>query len=80
MVKIYAPDLFQKKRTWKTKERDKFLLENKGIDAALLANDLGLSESFTKKYQQKLGIRPLSGTPRKGVMNYERKRVRESSV
>lgn len=37
-----------------------FLRENKGIDAALLANDLGVNAPCVRAYQRKLGLRKIT--------------------
>jgi hypothetical protein len=58
---IVAPDLFPLKRSRRyTRERDAFLRESKGVDSAILADALGLTERFVIIYQRKLGIRPFS--------------------
>ena len=57
---IELPPVRQK---WRTKARDEYLKENRGIDPAILADALAVSESFVKRYQRKLGIRPLTGNP-----------------
>lgn len=38
-----------------------FLRDNKGIDSALLAVDLGVSEPCIRAYQRKLGLRKITG-------------------
>lgn len=63
---LVTSDFYPIKQKGRTKERDEYLLANTGIDSALLANDLGLSESFVQRYQRKLGIRLCKNTPRKG--------------
>lgn len=64
MPTIHAPDLFPKRQKWRTAQRDQYLRDNQGIDAALLAVDLGVTQSFIEMYQRKLGLRPLTGNPR----------------
>jgi hypothetical protein len=58
---IYAPDLYEPKRIWRTKIRDDFLRKYTGIDPAILADELGLTERFVISYQRKIGVRPFSG-------------------
>jgi hypothetical protein len=68
MSTIHCPDFYEPKKKWRTKKRDEFIRENVGIDPAILANGLGLSERFVISYQRKLGVRALTGNaPRKGV-------------
>ena len=68
MSTIHCPDFYEPKKKWRTKERDEFIRENIGIDPAILADGLGLSERFVISYQRKLGLRALTGNaPRKGV-------------
>ena len=68
MSTIHCPDFYEPKKKWRTKKRDEFIRENVGIDPAILANGLGLSERFVISYQRKLGLRALTGNaPRKGV-------------
>ncbi len=52
--------ILPRKRWKKWKEHDVYILANKGIDAALLAMDLGLSERFVVSRQRKLGLRKLT--------------------
>jgi len=56
---VYAPDLFKRKRIWPgmTKERDAYLREHFGIDPAVLAMALGLTEEFIVAYQGYLGLK-----------------------
>ena len=63
MPSIRAPELYPRKQKWRTKERDEYLLQNKGIDPVLLAEDLGVSESFVLRYQRKIGVRAFTGNP-----------------
>jgi hypothetical protein len=68
MSTIHCPDFNEPKKKWRTKKRDEFIGENVGIDPAILADGLGLSERFVISYQRKLGLRALTGNaPRKGV-------------
>jgi hypothetical protein len=71
MSTIHAPDFYEPRKNWRTKKRDEFLRENVGIDPAILADGLGVSERFVISYQRKLGIRRLTGNPpRKGVRRH----------
>jgi hypothetical protein len=67
MGAIHCPDFYEPKRKWRTKKRDEFIRENIGIDPAILADGLGLSERFVITYQRKLGIRKLTGNKSRGV-------------
>jgi len=60
MSTIHAPDFYEPRKKWRTKKRDEFLRENVGIDPAILADGLGVSERFVISYQRKLGVRPQS--------------------
>ena len=57
MSTIHAPDFYGPRRKWRTKKRDEFIRENVGIDTAILADGLGVSERFIISYQRKLGVR-----------------------
>lgn len=52
--------LLTRKRYKKWKQHDTYILENKGIDAALLALDLKVSERFVIQRQRRLGIRRMT--------------------
>ena len=56
---VYAPDLYERKWRGYTPERAAFLREHSGIDAALLADSLGLSVRSVVRLQQKLGLRKI---------------------
>jgi hypothetical protein len=62
---IHAPELYEPKRIWRTKSRDEFFRKNYGIDPAILADELGLTERFVISYQRKIGVRPFTGNPTK---------------
>ncbi len=51
------------KQSYETTERDAYLIENQGIDAALLAADLGISEVRVQAYQRRLGLREFQRNP-----------------
>jgi hypothetical protein len=71
MSTIHAPVFYEPSRKWRTKKRDEFLRENVGIDTAILADGLGVSERFIISYQRKLGVRPFTGNPpRKGASRH----------
>ncbi len=71
MSTIHAPDFDEPRRKWRTKKRDEFLRENVGVDTAILADGLGVSERFIISYQRKLGVRPFTGNPpSKGVRRH----------
>jgi hypothetical protein len=65
-VKVFAPELFEPRCNYRSKERDAFFRENRGIDAAILADELGVTERYVQMYQRKLGLRALRQNPRKG--------------
>ena len=49
-----------------SESRGKYLRDHPEISPAILAHHLGVSESFVKQFQRKLGIRPFTGNkPRK---------------
>jgi hypothetical protein len=56
---VRAPELYA--AVWKchgrTPERDEYLRENKFVDPAILAADLGLTVRFIVVYLRKLGLR-----------------------
>jgi hypothetical protein len=67
MTFVYAPDLYKKRRASRhSKQREEYLRANPGIDPAILAYDMGVTERFVVEFQRKLGLRKLSGTSRRG--------------
>jgi hypothetical protein len=63
-MNVVAPDWFKQRRDRRyTPERDQYLRDHVGIDAAQLADDLHLSERFIISYQRKLGLRPFASRP-----------------
>lgn len=56
-VRIFAPELFTRKKRYESPERERHLRENAGVDPVLLAADLGLHVEVVKAYQRKLGLR-----------------------
>jgi hypothetical protein len=63
---IVTSELYPRKRHKRyTPERDKFLRDNPLVDPAMLADSMGVTERWIIGYQRKLGIRKLTGTPRK---------------
>lgn len=63
MSDVYSPDLYRPKVKWRTKERDAYFRENQGIDPAILAMALHLSENFVITYLRKMGLRPVCNRP-----------------
>lgn len=58
---IHAPELYTRKRHAMYSARaEAHLRANPGIDPALLALDLNLTERFVRLFQRKLGLRPFS--------------------
>lgn len=57
--------LLPKKRNKTREYKDAYILANKGLDAALIALELHVSEGFVLQRQRKLRIRPLTGNPRR---------------
>ena len=58
-VRVYAPELFERKydkyHPWK--RRDAYFRATAGVDPAILAAELGVSERFVRTRQRKLGLR-----------------------
>jgi hypothetical protein len=50
------------RRRWRafTKEREAYLRANAGVDAALLAQDLGVTTRFVIMFQRRLGLRRMT--------------------
>jgi hypothetical protein len=65
-TKVHAPELYEPRRNYRSKQRDAYFRENRGIDAAILADELGVTERFVQMYQRKIGVRKLRQNPRKG--------------
>jgi hypothetical protein len=63
MSTIFCPELFPTRRpSGRTQARDAYLRANAGIDPAILAAEMGLSEAFVVNYQIKLGLRKCVAT------------------
>src|SRR5271166_5483091 len=43
-VRVHAPELFERRLTWRTPKREAYLRAHVGVDPALLAIDLGVTE------------------------------------
>ncbi len=56
-----SPRIF--KQSYETAERDAYLIENQGIDSALLAADLNMQSCHVVAYQRKLGLRAFQRSP-----------------
>lgn len=56
---VFAPDLYRRKMLGYTPERAAFLREHRGVNPAMLADTLGLSERSVIRLQQKLGLRAM---------------------
>lgn len=48
-------------------ENDRIIRESTGVDPALLAADLGVSEVHIRAYQRRLGVREITGNPPRKV-------------
>ncbi len=46
-------------------ESDRYLIENQGVDSAIIALALGLTVPQVQAYQRKLGLRKITGYVRK---------------
>jgi hypothetical protein len=65
MTGVYAPELYPRKRPrMYSAERDRLLRENPGVDTAILAEQMHVTERFIISYQRKLGIRQFTGNGR----------------
>lgn len=69
---VHAPELYEpvwrnRQGRHRTPARDRFFRENWGVDPAMLADELGLSERFVRMYQRKMGLRKCTSSPRKGA-------------
>jgi hypothetical protein len=72
MSNVYCYDLYQPKRKVDVSKHDEYLRNNLGICPAILADNLGVTERFVISRQRKLGVRPLTGNPKKGERHVER--------
>jgi hypothetical protein len=66
LVKVFAPELFEPRKQYRSKQRDAYFRENQGIDPTILADELGWTEMFVRRYQRKLRLRGCIQNPRKG--------------
>ena len=57
MTRVHAPELFEPRRRYRSRERDQYLREHSSVDPAILGEQLGLHESTVRMYQRKLGLR-----------------------
>jgi hypothetical protein len=64
------------KSSYHTPEREEFLRANPNVNIASLALTLGLHESHVKAYLIYLGLRPVTGTKRKGTGHFNRMKKR----
>lgn len=58
---VYAPGLVPLRVTRNLTRYDEYLIAHKGIDVAILAFNLKVSEGYIRCRQRKLGLRPFSG-------------------
>jgi hypothetical protein len=47
-VSVVAPELWEPRRRYRTKKRDAYLREHRGVDPVLLAIELGVTERFVR--------------------------------
>ncbi len=52
--------------SYQTAERDALLRAAQGVDPAMLAEDMGMSQHIVRAYQRRLGVREITGYKRKG--------------
>jgi len=64
---VRAPEFWEPRPAYRTKQRDAYFRQTRGIDPAILADELGLNEAFVRMYQRKLGIRACMQKPRRGT-------------
>lgn len=64
-VTVRAPELFERKPPISQTKHDAYLIANAGIDPAILAADLAITETFVRTRQRKLGLRKCTWSPRK---------------
>lgn len=64
---VISNGLLPRKRNKRLKEKDDYIRQNRGIEPAMLADDLGVTERFVVQRQRKLGLRLCCNTPRKGT-------------
>jgi hypothetical protein len=65
-LRVHAPELWEPRRNCRSIKREAYFRENRGVDAAILADDLGVTERYVVMYQRKLCVRACRQTPRKG--------------
>ncbi len=63
---VYAYELVPRKRNLVTTRHDAYIIQHKGVDSALLALDLNVTERFVISRQRKLGLRKLTGNQPRG--------------
>jgi hypothetical protein len=64
-VSVRAPELFARKEPVTRTKHDALLRERAGIDPAIIAAELGVTERFIWIRQRKLGLRKCTYAPRK---------------
>lgn len=64
-MSVRAPELFERRAPIQQTKHDAVLRASVGVDPAILAADLGVTESFIRRRQRKLGLRPCTHAPRK---------------
>jgi len=65
VTSVRAPELFARKGSRTQTKHDALLRERVGIDPAIIAAELGITERFIRIRQRKLGLRKCTYEPRK---------------
>jgi hypothetical protein len=60
MTIVHAPELFTPRKRWPSPRITAYLLANPDVCPAILAADLGHTESWIRMVQRKLGLRKLT--------------------
>jgi hypothetical protein len=71
-ARVHAPELFARRPLIQQTKHDAALRAAIGVDPAILAADLGVSERFVLRRQRKLGLRPCRHAPRKADRERDR--------
>lgn len=66
-MKVFAPDLVERKSPYKNKRRDQYLRDFREVDPHILAGELGTSVWFVKLRQRQLGIRKCVSANRSSI-------------
>ena len=72
MPKRHAPELYKPKHNWLVERHQKAVLAARGVDPALVADELGITERTVRMIQRKLGLRK--------CMNQRNRRDRHAAI